>query len=229
MKIVSWNCGWKYWTGIKHSEIIEYEPDILGISECNAKEKLPPQAAKDCIHWAGQPGTMRIKGVAAFLLKQGLDCKLADGKYFTENNPVKYSIPLCVTTDSLKFNLLFYRKCDLTKWQAQWDFYADFITQQSTIIIGDFNCPSTDRDARNLTESLARYGLVHVQPAARDECDHEIAATFYPHNNKVNLIIDYSFASKELMSKLNLRIGSKEKWIDTGLSDHCPLILDIAE
>ena len=229
MRIVSWNCSWKYWDGIKHSEIIKYEPDILGISECNAKEKLPPQVAKNCIHWAGQSGSMRVKGVAAFLLKQDIDCKLAAGKYFTESNPVKYSIPLRVATDSLQFNLLFYRKCDNTKWQKQWDFYANFINQQPTIIIGDFNCPLTDRDAPNLIKSLDHYGLVHVQPATKDECDREIAATFYPHNNKGNLIIDYCFSSKGLTSKLSLRIGSKEKWIDTGLSDHCPLILDIAE
>lgn len=229
MRIVIWNCRWKYWDGRKHREIIsEYKPDILGISECNPKEKFTPEISKDCISWVGQSGQKRIKGVAAFLLNHDLDCKPAEDKYFVQSNPIKYSIPLRVSSGSLKFNLIIYRNCGLVEGRWQWEFYSDLIKECPTIIIGDFNCPSTYEDVKNLNESMNNYRLESVYHKLKhEEYGQESSPTFYPNNKKGNLFIDYCFASKDLEGKLDLKIGKKEKWIGEKFSDHCPLILDM--
>jgi hypothetical protein len=107
------------------------------------------------------------------------------------------------------------------------------------ILAGDFNhnvswdsgMPYAKQHARTL-DSARRAGLVSAYHHHSGEAQGvESTPTLYWRGaGQKTYHIDYAFIPDAWLPRLReVNVGSKEDWIDSGLSDHIPLVVDIAD
>lgn len=113
--------------------------------------------------------------------------------------------------------------------------WGDSLEKHPTVIAGDFNAsfqgPSRGPHHRNM-ERLATLGahsafhLVHGQVAPEDE-----PATLRwigPGRKPYTYHCDYLVVSRPLIDGVRgVEVGSLIDWVDSGLSDHCPVVVDL--
>jgi len=235
MRIIEWNCQGAF--RLKNKEILELQPDILIVPECEQEYKLQfgrltPQP-NDFL-WYGDTGK---KGIGIFSYSN------YKFRLLKEFNPAyRYVVPLEVT-DGHKSFLLFAiwamdnKQNPLARYIGQvWNAINHYqtILHENSILIGDFNSnqiwDEKDRVGNhtavvNFLKEFNIESLYHRQ--FNEEHGKESLKTFFMYRNiEKPYHIDYVFASSNIIKNgYYLKFETSEKWIDK--SDHIPLILDL--
>ncbi len=234
MKIITWNCNMAFRK--KADFILAFKPDILVVPECEHPDKLlfsvdTPKPTD--ILWFGKN---KNKGFAIFSYSN-FKFKVLD----THNEDFKMIIPIAVTGGHFDFNLFAiwaYNPTDkdgkyITQvWKAI-NHYDSLLTDNSTILIGDFNSNTMwDYKKHRLSDhsSVVKYledkgifSTYHLHHKQTQGAEEHPTLYMYRHKDKP-YHIDYCFVSSDLAKKLkSVEIGDYDYWIK--YSDHVPLIV----
>lgn len=215
--------------------ILTYKPDILIVPECEHPDKLkfnPNIPEPKDILWFGKN---QNKGLGIFSYSE-FRFNVLD----FHNPELRMIIPIAVTGGGYDFTLLAIWAMDNKEnhearyigqvWLAI-NYYKD-ILGNSTIIIGDFNSNKIwdykDRVGTHsdVVNKLADKSINSVYHRHFDiEQGNERHPTFFLHKKIFKPYhIDYCFASKDLIDKLqSVEIGEYDFWMQ--YSDHVPVIV----
>lgn len=232
MKLITWNCQGGFRN--KFNAILTHLPDILVVQECEHLDKLLSFTNDKAIDflWFGHN---KNKGVGVFSFGN------YRFKLLKEYNPdFKTIVPILVSdeqTDFILYAICANNPSDKNNqyieqvWKAI-NYYDELLQNNiPTILIGDFNSNKiwdikrrmgNHSDVVSFLEKREIESSYHHHFA--EEQGNETQPTFYlyRHQNKP-YHIDYCFASKEFINKLeSISIGKYEEWIS--LSDHMPVI-----
>jgi exodeoxyribonuclease III len=233
MKIITWNCNMAFRK--KAGTILQYEPDIVVVQECEHPDKLlfsPETKKPTSFLWVGKNSNkgLGIFSYSAFKLKL----------HRSYNETFKWVVPIKVTGNGTAFILyaVWANNPDdpdgqyVTQvWKAL-AYYKKYITKKNTILAGDFNSNTIwDRPRRqgnhsDVVKVLATkkiYSTYHRH--FTQEQGKENHPTFYLYKNKNKPYhLDYCFASGDFMEKLAMvEVGELNTW--RKYSDHVPLIV----
>lgn len=222
----------------KASLILQYQPDILIIPECEHPDRLkfPPESPQptDALWFGKNPN----KGLGIFSYS---DFKL---RLIEKYNPkFRFIIPIKVTRK--KFNFILYAiwannpddpdgQYVTQVWKAL-TYYEQLIRQKRTVLIGDFNSnmiwdqPKRKGNHSHVVELLqskkihSTYHMFFNQVQGR-----EAHPTFYLYKNiQKPYHLDYCFASEDMIESLqSVEVGDYISWKQ--FSDHVPLIVTFA-
>jgi exodeoxyribonuclease-3 len=117
--------------------------------------------------------------------------------------------------------------------------YRSFLAERPSIVAGDFNNnvywhrPGWRINHANAVATLQKLGLASAYHALRGEAQgRESVPTLYWRDRKKDgptYHIDYIFLPLQwLVHVRELGVGSFEDWCGAGLSDHVPIVVDIA-
>ena len=236
LKIISWNCCMKFRD--KAQIILEHNPDILVIQECEAFEridfnkfsKLPTS-----MHWTQYESGNKGLGIFSF---GNFSFKVQEN-YSSEFSVI---VPVRVSDGTEDINLYGVWTVNTRKpggsyidqiWNAV-EFYDPHIRSEKTMLIGDFNSnvifDKKNRQAthQNLVTRLAEKGIKSVYHSKFNQTqglEQEPTFYLYRHQDKP-FHIDHCFASEDLLNRIDsLKIGKYEDW--KAYSDHTPMILTL--
>jgi exodeoxyribonuclease III len=241
MRLVTWNCSMALHR--KLDAVLRLKPDIAVIAECAAPERL---AAHDVLPsgvsqvWIGRNPH---KGLAVFAFN-GYAVRLLEPYAAT----LRYIAPVQVTGPT-SCNLLavwaqnasagFTRKHQAGPFRRALTRYRSFLADAPAIIAGDLNNnpiwdkPGWRRNHVTAVQILAGYGLVSAYHARGGEAHGaETVPTLYWRDRKTDgptYHIDYVFLPERWLGRIaELSVGSFEDWCGAGMSDHVPIVVDIA-
>ena len=117
--------------------------------------------------------------------------------------------------------------------------YQSFLTEQACVVAGDFNNnviwdrPGWRINHLRAVTTLQRYGLVSAYHEMYNEAQgSESIPTLYWRDRKKDgptYHLDYIFLPQEWTEDIReFMVGSFEDWCGSGLSDHVPIVVDIA-
>ncbi len=220
----------------KKEHLLQYDPDILIVQECESPSAKGRWTEFDDWLWIGED---QYKGLGIFS-RNGIS--LESGRL--DSTGGRFSLP--VTTDT-SFDILGLwamndRQQPRNRYIAQVyrtvRAYREWI-DGDTIIAGDFNwnviwddSPKSPLrgDFSVTVDLLAESGHQSVYHALRDVAfGDEDDPTFYMHKDREKPYhIDYLFAPEKLIdpTTTQLSVGDYENWTDA--SDHTPLIADFS-
>jgi len=237
MRIIEWNCQGAFRK--KNEEILNLNPDILIIPECESPEKL--QFGKltpkpNDSFWYSDNGK---KGIGIFSFS---DFKFELLKEF--NPKFRYIIPLKVTGNNGSFLLFAIWAMDNKENKAAryigqiWlaiNYYERLLNLDS-ILVGDYNSNQIwDEKERvgnhtDVVNKLKEYGILSLyheqnKVAHGQEKEH----TFFMYRKlEKPYHIDYCFASQcFIQNGYKIKLGEPNQWIS--ISDHVPLIIETCE
>ena len=215
--------------------ILPFNPDIAVISECESPEKLKfsseAKLPTDILWYGSNPN----KGLGVFSYTN-YRFKLMD----CYNPEFKNILPIAVTGGKIDFTLFaVWANNPADKdgayvtqvWKAI-NYYEDLITENKTILTGDFNSntiwdkPRREGNHTAVVNKLAEknifstYHKYYNQTQGKEE---HPTLYMYRHENKP-YHLDYCFASNDFIGALeSVQIGTYQDW--TIHSDHKPLII----
>ncbi len=240
MRIVVWNCNMAFHR--KYEYLLALQPDIAVIPECGnidvLREKAPNFQPKSSV-WIGDSDRKGL-GVFTFGFFRATRSNL-----YSDNCP--YIIPAQID-GPIRFSLLAVWACHnkeksyeagLGPLRRSLDVYRDFIGERATVVAGDFNDNVQWDKPRRLNNhginvrELQNLGLVSAYHHHRDEKQGtELEPTIYWRDRKVDgprYHIDYCFIPADWTKRiLSLRVGRFQDWVGNGLSDHVPIVVDLA-
>lgn len=219
----------------KATFILQHQPDILVIPECEHPDKLTFSNATPLptdIFWYGKNLN---KGLGVFSYS---DYKF---KLLESHNPeFKNILPLSVTGGPIDFTLFAIWANNPGDKDGQYvtqvwkaiHYYDSLILGNKTLLIGDFNSntiwdkPRREGNHTTVVDKLKAkkiysvYHKFHKQVQGKEE---HPTLYMYRHKDKP-YHLDYCFASKDFIDKLeNVEVGNYDDW--TAYSDHKPLIV----
>jgi exonuclease III len=230
LRLVSWNCQMGL-RGAKLEALLALEPDVAVVQECAERDALALEAEGFRTLWVGgNPG----KGLAVVARPR---FELAvDGCH---DPALAWFLPVDVRGGELDFRLLAVwsfglRTTTAKRWALDRSLghYAPFVAGVPAVVAGDFNHhPIWDTPSRPVfrraVDVLERAGLrsawhgLHGRAHGDEGC-----GTFYWYRHEDKPYhIDYCFTSGDLAVR-SAEIGAATSWL--GLSDHCPLVVDLA-
>ncbi|WP_064197591.1 MULTISPECIES: endonuclease/exonuclease/phosphatase family protein [Emticicia] len=233
MRIITWNCNMAFRK--KATFILAYKPDILIIPESEHPDKLlfPIDTPKPTdILWFGKN---KNKGLA-ILSYSNFRFTVLDN----HNQDLQIIIPIAVTNGQFDFNLFAIWANNPADRDGQYieqvwkavNHYSNLLTDTKTVLVGDFNSNTIwDRKHRESNHSnvvkfledkgiFSTYHLYHKQTQGTEE---HPTLYMYRHKDKP-YHIDYCFASKDLLAKVNsVEIGNFDEW--KKYSDHVPVVV----
>jgi exonuclease III len=181
-------------------------------------------------------GDLPFKGIGIFSYGN-YQFELLDGY----DDSLKYCIPIRVTGKN-NFNLIAVWAGPGPDRQLRYvrqiykavEQYIDFIRENQTVIIGDFNAnkifdpKNEEGNYSSLISKLAAEGLIssyHDYYGEEHGC--ESRNTFYLYRKADRPFhIDYCFIPRQWQENLRqVSVGSFEEWI--GQSDHCPIMVEL--
>lgn len=243
MRLVAWNCNMALHR--KFDALLRLEPDIAVVCECAEPERLRARGVLDGC--AGEPvwiGNNQHKGLAV-LAFNGYSVRLADQFAPT----LRYIAPVHVS-GPVECNLLAVwaqigngtgstRKHQLGPLRRALSRYREFMTAAPAIVAGDLNHnvfwdrPGRRSNHRGTVDRLERLGLVSAYHAIHDEHQGgESIPTIYWRDRKKDgptYHIDYIFIPRGWVEHVrDFAVGTFEDWCGSGLSDHVPLVVDLA-
>lgn len=242
MRLVAWNCNMALHR--KLAALLALRPDVAVIAECASPERLQDKLA-DAL--PGAPvwiGANRDKGLAVFAFN-GYRAALAAGYRRSVRfvAPVRIEGPfalnlLAVWAQNFSDGIRRKRQPGPLRLALTRD-YRDFLADGPAIVAGDFNNnifwdrPGYLINHAHTVELLARCGLVSAYHHARGEAQGaETEPTHYWRDRRKDgptYHIDYVFLPRAWTTGLReMSVGSFEDWCGAGLSDHVPLVVDIA-
>jgi len=242
MRLVAWNCNMALHR--KLDALRRLEPDIAVISECACPERLRALGALDAITddpiWVGDNPT---KGLAV-LAFNGYRVSLAREFFPT----LRHLAPVHVTGPTT-FNLLGVwaqnisggntRKRQAGPLRRGLGKYRSFLTAVPAIVAGDLNNnviwhkPGYRINHGISVSILESYGLVSAYHARTgEEQGKETAPTLYWRDRKKDgptYHIDYVFLPRGWVERVrDFEIGTFEEWCGAKLSDHVPVVVEVA-
>lgn len=220
----------------KAHAILTHKPDILVIPECEHPEKLifneDIPNPNDTLWF----GNNRNKGLAIFSYSN-LRFKVLD----VHNENLRMIIPVQVTGEGFEFNLFAvwaYNPNDMDgryieQVRKAIIHYDALLSNQSTIMIGDFNSntiwdkkhkASNHSSVVKLLEGKGIFSLYHLYQKQVQGKEQHPTYYMYRHSHRP-YHIDYCFASADFVSRLKaVEIGDFSYW--KTYSDHSPLIVE---
>ena len=247
MNIVSWNCCYNYrtykgFTEEKYKKINEYNPDILIVYECTKNEFDKVKRDWKYRNWYCDDMEDSVLGVAIFSKYY----KIEFTDYFNRN--FRYIIPYKIS--GYKYDLILF-----AIWTKKEPYYYENIfsaidshlydnyLKQNSIFIGDFNTgliegfSEENKEIQKEHNKLYRLLLekLHLLENVTLNTKKEYSVT-YSHNKYDYYLNDFCFVSKNIKLEVNnINIpNEKEYWIKNGeknywngLSDHCPIIIEL--
>jgi len=220
----------------KFQYILELEPDLLLIQECENEEKL--KGALDNVGynqflWFGKNVN---KGLAAISFNT---TKIEIMEDF--NHEFEFIVPVHMKIDDRRINLFHIwtmpHQTDRSKnyvgqiWGAI-NYYSDYLKEDS-LLIGDFNSNAIwDKKYRvgnhsAVVEFLNQNEIhsIYHRNFNINHGDEKDPTLFLLKNKQKPYHMDYCFASASLLSaKTSFEVGEFDDWIK--LSDHMPIVID---
>ena len=247
MNIVSWNCCYEYrkfkgFTPEKHKKIQEYKPDILIIHECTKNEFDKVKREWKFRNWYCDDMEDSILGIAIFSQNYEI------GFTHLFNRNFRYIIPYTIKGYKYDINLF-------AVWTKKIPYYYenifsaldskeyDSLLNVNSLIIGDFNTGLINGFNEEKNELQKEHSELYKKLKSKleplENCTLDTINEFkitYSGSKTDYYLDDFCFISKNIKNDLlNIIIPSEQKfWIDkgekyywNGLSDHCPLILEL--
>jgi exonuclease III len=218
----------------KAAAILEHQPDILVIPECEHPGNLLFANGIQKPAHALWFGNNRHKGLGIFsygnFKLQALDC---------HNPQLRTIVPILVTGKRIQFTLYAiwaYNPddrdgCYVTQvWKAI-HHYDHMLSNKKTLLIGDFNSntiwdkPKREGNHSTVVERLKKKGIHSVyHKHFKQKQGKEEHPTFYLYKHQDKPYhLDYCFASSDLIRKLErVEVGDHATW--SPYSDHVPVI-----
>jgi hypothetical protein len=242
MRLVAWNCAMALHR--KFKALMTLEPDIAIVAECAAPALLAERI--DLGRVCGTPvwiGENPHKGLAVFAFN-GYRVQLSD----IYRPRLRFLAPVAIA-GPMTFHLLavwaqnmsggIRRKRQPGPLRLALNHYRDFLTSAPTVVAGDFNNNVIwDRPGWRINHAaalarLAECGLVSAYHEIRGEVHgREMTPTHYWRDrckDGPTYHIDYIFLPKTWLGvSCRVEVGRFEDWCGLGLSDHMPLVLDLA-
>ncbi len=219
----------------KAGVILEHEPDILIVPECEHPDKLKYPASTKIPTSTIWFGANQHKGLGVFSYGD-YQLELLPG----HNPDIKIILPIAVTNGSIDFTLFAiwaYNANDPNyKYIGQvWKailYYEPLLKKGKVIVAGDFNSNTIwDTPKRKIShsavvkklEDLHIYSTYHHHLGMTQGVEEHATFFLYRHLNKP-YHIDYCFASQDFIDKMEkVTVGSHEHWKQH--SDHSPLLV----
>lgn len=242
MRLVTWNCNMALHR--KFEALQRLEPDIAVICECAEPGRL--RARGDLGGFEGDPvwiGQNPNKGLAVFAFN-GYAARLADPFFPT----LRYVAPLHIGGPA-SCNLLavwaqnasagLTRKHQAGPLRRALTKYKGLLSNQTAFVAGDLNNnaiwdrPGWRSNHMTTVSILERYGLVSAYHLLRDEAQGaESVPTIYWRDRTEDgptYHLDYIFVPRAKLPQIKaFTVGSYKTWCGSGLSDHVPVVVDIA-
>lgn len=243
MRLVTWNCCMALHR--KFDAVLRLQPDIAIVSECAEPKRLMAFGSMSKLN--AEPiwiGTNPNKGLAVFTFN-GYAARLADRFHRT----LRHVAPVHVT-GPVECNLLavwaqngsggISRKHQLGPLRRALGKYRSFLAERPSIVAGDFNNnvfwhrPGWRINHVNAVTDLEKAGLISAYHRLRGEAQGaETEPTLYWRDRKKDgptYHIDYVFVPSRWIDRVQaLSVGTFEDWCGAGLSDHVPIMVDIAD
>jgi exodeoxyribonuclease-3 len=242
MRIVAWNCNMAF--DRKIDVLLALRPDIAVVCECAAPDLFKLRCASPRVEsdpvWVGRN---KHKGLAVFAFN-GYAARLAASYH----PALRYVAPVHIS-GPIECNLLAVwaqnasagvnRKRQLGPLRRALARYRGFLGERPTIVAGDLNSntiwdkPGWRNNHTTTVGILAGLGLVSAYHAHRGEAHGaESVPTLYWRDRTKHgptYHIDYVFLPERWIGKVtHLAIGAFEDWCGAGLSDHVPIVVDVA-
>jgi exodeoxyribonuclease-3 len=239
MKIVIWNCNMALHR--KYEHLLSLQPDIAVIPECANAELLTEKAPKFNPSSSVWIGDSRHKGLGVFTFGA---FRATMASVYQPNFP--YIAPVGID-GPIKFNLLAVWACHNKKDSYEASLgplrraisaYRPFLEERPAVVAGDFNDnvlwdkpTKINKHSANVGE-LAALGLKSAYHYSRAvDQGSEVEPTIYWRDRKIDgprYHIDYCFVSDRWTKSIStVTVGSFNDWIEAGLSDHVPLIVEL--
>ena len=234
MRVISWNCQGGYKKKI--DKILELNPDIVVIQECEVlerlrafcKEKIPLKS-----FWFG--GFYPHRGVGVFFYK---DYQILS---MEKNISIEFIAPMKIMNNFEFYLFAIWAMAPMGKDKGRsYTYqiekvvtkYENILKNNLSILIGDYNSPHIEEPVEKsefkVVEWFKKQEIfsVYHEYFKKGYGEHN-QHTFYQHKNiEFKHMLDYCFASKSIIERIsNVEVGKYEGWIE--FSDHCPLIVDI--
>lgn len=226
----------------KAAPLLALKPDLAIISECATPSRLADAgfAGASEILWTGDSPT---KGLAVLAFGQTKLCANSD-----HDPRLRHILPIEVS-GPLRFNLLATwaqnasggntRKHQLGPLRRAVSRYRRFLGEAPAVVAGDLNNnvfwdrPGWRINHAAMVDKLAALGLTSAYHDTTGEAQGaERQPTLYWRDRTKDgptYHIDYIFRPKNLAPDgETLTVGRFEDWVGNGLSDHVPLIWDLA-
>jgi exonuclease III len=239
MIIVSWNCHF-YLDEKKYLEIMKYDPQVLIIQECTKNDFDHIKNRWKYKNWYNDDlnNEESLLGIAIF---SSDDFKIGYTDIFNRN--YRYVIPYAISNSKnehifMLFSVWIKPVEGNYDWSEKYeknladavDYYRNKkMLDHHAIYIGDFNTFAKDDNGLKLLEEK-------MLPLVNCAKEAPLTPTYYHAINKMG-VNDFCFVSEDIISKFEIRINIPEGWDEKqdkahhwkGLSDHCPIIVDLQE
>jgi len=225
MRIISWNCNMAFLR--KSRSILELSPTICIVQEISKRDTLAINAPFN--HWIG---SSPHKGLAVIGFDDAV-CTLGDpcpserpwAIPFTADDFHILAVWASVHTGNMRYVRVLHQIIDR---------YAAFLRVKPSIVIGDFNSNTMwDGKRRSdghagIVDKLQLIGLRSLYHHQTGEPQgEESQPTFYLYRQPERPYhLDHAFVPETVLDRTRLTIGDPDIWLQ--LSDHVPLIVDIA-
>jgi len=220
----------------KFHRVIELQPDLLVVQECEHRDKLKAKLASVNYNQLLWFGNNPNKGVAV-LSFNNIEIEFNQD----HNKEFEYIIPIHLKINNKEINLFCIwampHKTERSKnyvgqiWGAI-NYYLGEDKIEDTILIGDFNSNAiwdkkrrvgNHTDVVNFLEQKGILSIYHQMHSINH--GEEIHPTLFLLKNKEKPYhIDYCFASSSMITdQTTIKVGKHKDWID--VSDHMPIII----
>jgi len=244
MRIVAWNCNMALHR--KLAALLALKPDVAVLSECASPERLATRLGAEAL--GSDPvwiGANRDKGLAVLAFNGYRACLAAESyrRSLRFIAPIRIEGPtafnlLAVWAQNFSDGIRRKRQPGPLRLALTRD-YRDFLDQGPAVVAGDFNNnifwdkPGYLINHSHTVALLERYGLISAYHHARGEAQGaETMPTLYWRDRKEHgptYHIDYIFLPRVWAAGLReMSVGSFEAWCGNGLSDHVPVVVDVA-
>ncbi len=240
MRIVAWNCNMALERKVE--ALLDLRPDIAVISECARPDLLRARSNRDWLPsdpiWIGHNPHKGL-AVLAFNGYRARLCESYDAN-LRHIAPVHVEGPTRFTLLAAWVNSGGLRKYRLGPLRRALTRYRDLLAARPAVIAGDLNHnviwdkPGWRGNHATAVRLMAELGLVSAYHAVRSEAHGaETTPTIYWRDRTRDgptYHIDYIFLPETWVPRITcLDIGAFEPWCGAGLSDHVPVIVDIAD
>ena len=230
MRIVAWNCNQAL--GKKAYKLLELNPDVVVVSEAGTETELGEGRLRR-VAWTGRNPK---KGLAVFV-REGIEATV--GKSWDETR--EWYLPIRVPGRDFDVLAVWAMYQNSKEPRSKWvrtlsalQHYETFLSARQCVVIGDFNNnarwdTSTNPVFERITTQLATSSYLSVYHALSGEAHGgESAASFFHRRDPSKpYLIDHAFVPSPWLDRVKgFEIGRPDEWL--GLSDHMPLILDLA-